>query len=362
MEKLSDIQFLFVSLFRTKSVFHRPDSFSRLSMRKIIAFILWVCVFTSCDWRMKPAERNKEISVKVERYDRLQFEYVTMNSVFAWQKMNTEYPQATKLLMEDVLNLGEVSDVRIADKLLSYFSDTTLLRLMNDAEHKYQDVEWIEKRLNKGFSYLKSKLPDLVVPRFYAQVSALNQSVVVGDSLVGFSLDKYMGADYPLYKKYYYEEQSRLMDPERIVPDCFLFYLISQYPMPFGPGRTLLDVLMHRGKINWLITKALEYDSVEDELGYDADEKKWCKKNKSALWKFMLDRNHLNATDPMVIRSYLSNTYVPLFDKEVPFGVGTWMGYQLIAEYMRTHKDVTIQQLMERTDYWEMLLNTSVTF
>ena len=34
----------------------------------------------------------------------------------------------------------------------------------------------------------------------------------------------------PLYKKYYYANQRRSMSPEYIVPDCFTFYLLGQYP------------------------------------------------------------------------------------------------------------------------------------
>ena len=52
-----------------------------------------------------------------------------------------------------------------------------------------------------------------------------NQSVVVGDSILGFSIDKYMGADYPLYKRFYYDYQCRSMEPDRIVPDCFTCYV-----------------------------------------------------------------------------------------------------------------------------------------
>ncbi len=43
----------------------------------------------------------------------------------------------------------------------------------------------------------------------------------------------------------------------RIVPDCFTFYLLSQYPLPWQPGRTLLDMIMHRGKINWIVAHIL---------------------------------------------------------------------------------------------------------
>lgn len=98
-----------------------------------------------------------------------------------------------------------------------------------------------------------------------------------------------MGADYPLYKRFYYDYQCRSMEPDRIVPDCFTFYLLSQYPLPWQPGRTLLDMIMHRGKINWIVAHILGYESFEKEMGYSEDEAEWCRKNKTSLWKTMVE-------------------------------------------------------------------------
>ena len=59
------------------------------------------------------------------------------------------------------------------------------------------------------------------------------------------------------------------------------FYLLSQYPLPWQPGRTLLDMIMHRGKINWIVAHILGYESFEKEMGYSEDEAEWCRKNKT---------------------------------------------------------------------------------
>lgn len=79
-------------------------------MRKII-FILVVCLvaLSSCQWDGKSGN-TADVDVRVARYDRLQYEYVTMNSFSALQKMNTDYPQVTKLLIEDVLAIGELDE------------------------------------------------------------------------------------------------------------------------------------------------------------------------------------------------------------------------------------------------------------
>lgn len=326
-----------------------------MMIRKIIFILVGLVTLSSCHWDGKGSNAT-DLNIKVARYDRLQFEYVMMNSISALQKMNTEYPQVTKLLIEDVLAIGEVDDNMINDRMLEYYSDTTLLILMRDAEEKFKDLDWVEEKLTKGFKRLKKEVPALPVPHFYAQIAALNQSVVVGDSILGFSIDKYMGADYPLYKRFYYDYQCRSMEPERIVPDCFTFYLLSEYPLPWQPGRTLLDMIMHRGKINWVVANILGYESFEKEMGYDKKESEWCKKNKVALWRTMLDNGHLDATDPLIVRTYIrKDPFISIMGERTPASIGVWMGIQIIDEYMKKHPKVTINELLNKTDYRQIL-------
>ena len=61
--------------------------------------------------------------------------------------------------------------------------------------------------LNKGFRKLKKEVPGTKVPFVYSQISAFNESIILVDTLLGISLDKYMGEDYPLYKRFYYDYQ-----------------------------------------------------------------------------------------------------------------------------------------------------------
>lgn len=131
-------------------------------------------------------DESLQTSVKVLRYDRLQYEATVMNSVSALQKMNIDCPQATKLLIEDVLGIGSVAEPDINDRLCAYYSDSLLVRLMDDVQEKFKDLSGIEADLTKGFRNLKREVPAIPVPRIYSQISALNQSVVVGDSLLGF--------------------------------------------------------------------------------------------------------------------------------------------------------------------------------
>ena len=90
-----------------------------------------------------------------------------------------------------------------------------------------------------------------------SQQWADDQSIVVGEHSVGISLDKYMGSDYPLYKKFYTPQQRSTMQPQYIVPDCLTFYLLSNYQMKNFDTRAQLDRDLHMGKIMWAVNKAM---------------------------------------------------------------------------------------------------------
>ena len=72
-------------------------------IRKVIFILVCLVALSSCHWNGGKSSDSAELNIKVARYDRLLFEYVTMNNLSALQKMNTDFPQATKLLIEDVL-------------------------------------------------------------------------------------------------------------------------------------------------------------------------------------------------------------------------------------------------------------------
>ena len=327
-----------------------------MKLRISLLIILMSMLFTSCGISTGKGTEQKEEEISVLRYDKLLSEYVRSNSFSAMQKLTMDYRMPTKILIEDVLSIGTVKDDTISQRLQKFYSDTTLVRLLSDVEAKYPNLDEVEKGLNKGFRKLKKEVPDTKVPFIYSQVSAFNESIILVDSLLGISLDKYMGEDYPLYKRFYYDYQCRSMRPDRIVPDCFVFYLLSKYAFPFQEGSCLLDMMLHYGKINYVVQKLLGYRSTGEAMGYDDAEEKWCQENERNVWEYMLANQHLYARDPMIVRKYMKPApFTAFFGENAPALIGTWMGTCIVSSYMKKHKDVSLQQLLETTDYHRML-------
>ena len=334
-----------------------------MKARRFFILLLAIVLLAAC-WvsvgDLNGHGNNDDISVV--RYDRLQNEYARFNSVSALQKMNTTYGRATQILVEEILAIGSVSDSDVNEKIKLFYSDSTLLRLMDDVETKFPDLDDIEDELDKGFKRLQKELPSLVIPTVYSQVSALNESIVVADSLLGISLDKYMGEDYPLYNRYYYDYQCRSMRPDRIVPDCFIFYLIGGYPLPSLIDWTLLERIIRQGQIYYVVQQALGYKSISDVIGYSTAEEKWWLENCSEVWEYLVRNRMLTSTDPMVVRRLMYPApSTSFFGENSPAFIGVCMGTEIVSAYMKKNKKVTLEELLHTTNYQKILEGSGYT-
>jgi hypothetical protein len=118
----------------------------------------------------------------------------------------------------------------------------------------------INQELTSAFTFLKTHIPNVEVPKVYSQIGSLDQSIIVGNNTIGICLDKYLGENYSLYQKPEYgytKDQQKMMDRKYMVPDCIGFYLLSLYPMPSDRILTQEDRDMHIGKIQWAVNKAV---------------------------------------------------------------------------------------------------------
>ena len=163
-------------------------------MRRLYTLLLLaMLLFVGCQWRWGNADDNPDWLLSVSRYDRVQSLYLTTGDISALQQMNTEYPQQTRTLIEDVLRLGRVNDPHINSRFLSFYQDSTLQTVIAETQVQYADMTDVNQQLSDAFENLLKLLPNLCVPEVYAQIGSFDQSIIVSNDLLGISLDKYLG-------------------------------------------------------------------------------------------------------------------------------------------------------------------------
>lgn len=223
----------------------------------ILFSIMFICI--GCEWQLKPntAEVEDE-TITIDRYDRVESQYLSTGDFAALQQMNTTYPRQTRMLIEDMLRIGKVDDPDINVKFLRFFQDSTLQTMLADVQDQYAEMDDISEELTNAFSSLKEELPSMEMPSVYTQVGSFDQSVVVDNHSLGISLDKYLGADYPFYLQNYTEKQRSMMVRQMIVPDCLGFYILSLYPMPRDLALTQEGRDLYMGKIQWVVNHVMK--------------------------------------------------------------------------------------------------------
>ena len=214
-----------------------------------------ICV--SCQWQLKTSGSDEdEVCSRIQRFDRIEMLYLTTGDYSALQQMNTYFPTETRMLIEDMLHIGQVDDPAINTKFLFFFQDSVLQQMLNDVQQQFASMKDVEEQLSLAFSRLKEDIPNIPIPSVYTQIGSFDQSIIVAGGLLGVSLDKYLGADYPFYRDNYSEQERRLMHRDMIAPDCLSFYLLSIYPIPKGSGQTGRD--QHMGRIMWAVNHLMK--------------------------------------------------------------------------------------------------------
>lgn len=262
-------------------------------MRKVyflLVVIMLICL--GCEWRLKSNEEaSGEQLVSIERYDRIESLYLTTGDYSALLQMNKSYPMQTRTLIEDVLKLGQVNEPDINLKFLHFFRDSTLQQLINDVQEQYADIDDLNKELTDAFLQLKKAIPSVELPQVYTQIGSFDQSIIVGHQMLGISLDKYLGADYPFYVEHYTEGQRRMMTRSMITPDCLGFYLLSLYPMPAKEELTQEERDMHMGKIQWVVNQVTERQIFDNSRVSMVDS--FMKRNKDMnMEQLLIDNNY----------------------------------------------------------------------
>lgn len=273
--------------------------------------------------------------------------------------MNTDFPLETRALVEKVLCIGRADNELIDEHFRSYFTDATLLQIRSDVSQRFSNIETCERQLGHAFAQLKTICPDFVVPRVYTQLTALGQSIVIGDSLIGIGLDKYLGADYPAYKRFFTANQRASMEPSRMVQDCLTFYLTYLYPnqtQTEGKRPMLYETILHEGKIYWIVAKLLQKNLVDVAACHPAT-KLWYRTHCAEAWRTLCKNPAtLRDTTYAIMNSVvMTATPAPYFKSKHSRGVGIYIGMLFINDFMKANPGMTYHDLLHFHDYKKVL-------
>ncbi|MDR0613931.1 MAG: hypothetical protein LBG45_10790 [Dysgonamonadaceae bacterium] len=316
-----------------------------------IYVLITACLFSSgCSGKKACGEEVPDF--KINRIDTELFNYLSKNEPDSVLKADTSF---FNVFGEKVIHIGRTDSTGFYERLKKYFSEPALMELYRREQEQFVDIQPLTNEVAYGLNVFLNEFPDIKRPKVYLHVSGLNQNVIVSDEMLSLSADKYLGADYPPYRQFFYDYQRQLMSPDRMAPDYLLGFMMANLPFQ-GKTDVLLDRMLYEGKLRYILSRLLPDRQDWEYVGYNEAQYTWCADNQKRIWKTVLENQHLFAANYLTTDQYLKDApHTSFLPVESPGRVGIWLGYRIIASYMKQNPDTGLRELMELTDYQDLL-------
>ncbi len=329
-------------------------------MSKNIFFaLLAVSFFCSC----QPKDRFSidtsvnRTSVKIHRFDSCLISLDTLDMTNSVKNLYDRYPDFLKSFINNIDTVSPVDTISVARNLKNFILFPQVKELNRKVMDVFKNVSDTEKEISDAYTYLAYYFPNLPKPEVYFFVSGLNRQLITDDRMkfIGIGSDYYLGSDYQLYKSAVYDYQLQNMNPQNLAVDLVSALLFNYFRFDSKDNR-LLDNMLHRGKVMYLLSVFMPGRTEQEIIGYTSEQWNWAEEYESDIWKIIVSQKHLFSSDYPLIRQYLNDApFTSRISQESPGRLGTWVGMRIVKSYMNRNKDVTLQQLMQLNEYQTLL-------
>ncbi|MCX6321997.1 MAG: hypothetical protein NTX93_09400 [Bacteroidia bacterium] len=257
-------------------------------------------------------------------------------------------------LFSYVINTGDINDTSFGDFLIRFCTDKQNNDVYSLTMKLYPDVKAIEDELQEAFRHYIYYFPGRNIPGVFTCITGFNNSIIIGDSVLGIGLDRYLGADCVYYPRLeIYKYMAIRMTPENIVPDCMYVWGASEWEFSTlkYPTDNVITEMIHNGKLKYFEKCMLPGTADEIIFGFTPDQMKFCKNNESQMWQYLIENDLLFNSDQFTIRKLIGEApFTSYFTNESPGRAAIWLGFSIVESYMMRNPGISIEEMMKDFD------------
>jgi cell shape-determining protein MreD len=302
-----------------------------------------------------PDVRHIAMDVHIKRFDQDLYKLDTNHIQAGLQQLNAAYPAFLPAYIEHIMNFGPYSDssqlVQLQTRRLVGNADFRVLQDTINAQ--FPNLDGLEKDLAQSFRYIKYYFPEFKAPQIVAFSSVIsNYGAVTIDSVLGIGLDMYLGKDFPVYALLpdYPAYMIRKFSKEYITANSIQVLSLQMYPAA-EPSEQLVAQLVSAGKHQYFLEQVLPDVADSVRLGYSKDQMEWCNENEQMVWQFFIQQNLLYKADWQSNMHFINDgPSTQGMPEGSPGRIGSFVGWQIVKQYMKQHPAVTLKQLMDTKD------------
>ncbi|MDO9152203.1 MAG: hypothetical protein Q7U47_00560 [Paludibacter sp.] len=330
-----------------------------MNCKNAIIVSIFLLVLVSCQktdrFGMKSAPK---IEVKIKRFDKSIISIDTANIDSELRKLYKTYPGFMSDYINEVMDENPSDTTAVKKLLLDYLSDTAFVGVNKKVLEVFADVSSIEKDISGAFSGLNYLFPDIKLPEIFFFVSGFNRSVLKNDNFIAIGSDLFLGSDYSKYAEISYQYLTVNMCRQAVPVDIVSALIYTSFPNKSNEER-LLDLMIYKGKLLFLLSVLLPDTEPQNIMGYTKAKMDWAEKFEKEIWSSMIENKHLFSTDTQLINKYINDApFTAPVSQESPGRLATWIGWRIVESYMNTNKSTRLQELMKENDCQKILENS----
>jgi len=270
-------------------------------------------------------------------------------------RLDQQYGELLDLYSNMIIRIGSPMDPQYTYELTRFLTDSYMIQAYRRVMEVFPDLKDIEVGLGRAFFNYRNEFPDKAVPSVYTLTSGFNHMMITADTILAISLDMYLGKNEDMYLRLdlpAYQRQG--MDRKYLIVDCMKAWINTEFPFDDYNDNVLANIL-YEGKVIYALRRLLPATPDSLLFGFTPDQMRWCRNNTAQMWTFMVENRMLYSSDYLTIHKLIGPApFTSLFTRESPGRSVIWLGYRIIASYMKNNK-VSLQELLEDDDYQKIL-------
>ena len=323
-----------------------------IHLRSLFSLLVFVLLLVSCG--------NNPLDVDVSDI-KTDVKFVQVDSVFSSstaagrikfnQSFLKSFPELYRFTYEKGLKINTRIDTTFSNQLTQFYSDPYIKEVEQELKKTFADLSLEKKQIQEALKHLKYHFPKAKQPNHVVFFNALfSYNAIATNDDIGVGLEWYLGSGNKVVKKLpaqnVYEYMKQGMERKFMVRDVIFQWVYAHIQAP--TESKFAEDMISWGKLLYCIEAAMPEAEKAIICRYSTEKYKWAEDNEKQIWTYFVDQKLLFKNDEMLKLGYFNEApQTAGLPKESPDRLGQYIGWKMVRNYMDSHSDLSLEQLLK---------------